>query len=276
LASLDPVALGLRPALAGLLLRPVGVGALRTAVACLALVGIVVPAALRWQALWLALGALCGWRVLADWPLSDNHAYLLAYFCLAVGVAPFARRPDAALAWNARMLIGLAFLFAVGWKVAAPDFLDGRFFRVTLLADPRLEPTARLAAGVDTDALAEWRAFLTEPPAEGAARVPVEPPRLQALARAAALAALGLEAAVALAFLWPPGRGPSRLRDPLLLGFCATTYAIAPVAGFGWLLLSLGLVQGEGEARWRPWAYLAVFALVLVYRTSLGEAFAGI
>ena len=270
---LDATRLGLRLALVTLVLHPIGTGLVRPAVTGLALAGLLVPRALGWPAFWLGLAGLCGLRVALDWPLSDNHAYLLAYFCLAVGVAPLAHERDAALAWNARLLIGLAFLFAVGWKLAAPDFLDGRFFRVSLLADPRLEPAARLAGGLDADALAAWRAFLTEPHVGIAA--PIETARFRAIALALGYAALALEAAVALAFLWPPGRGPSRLRDPLLLGFCATTYAIAPVAGFGWLLLSLGLVQGESEARWRPWAYLAVFALVLVYRASSGEAFAG-
>ncbi len=266
MTDLDPTALGLRLALAHLLLRPVGVGALRPAIAAVALLGLVLPGALRSPPLWLALAVLCGLRVVVDWPLSDNHAYLLAYFCLAVGVAPLSRAPETALRWNAQVLIGLVFLLAVGWKLASPDFLDGRFFRVTMLADPRLEPAARLAVGVDSDSLTAWRAFLTEPHARVDASPPPEPPRLRALAPAAALATVALEAGVALAFLWPVGRGASRLRDPLLLLFCATTYAIAPVAGFGWLLLSLGLVQGESQARWRPWAYLSAYALVFAYR----------
>jgi hypothetical protein len=37
------------------------------------------------------------------------------------------------------------------------------------------------------------------------------------------------------------------------------------VAGFGWLLVSLGLVQGDAKSRLRPWAYLAAFGLVLLY-----------
>ena len=47
------------------------------------------------------------------------------------------------LAWNARALIGLAFAFAVLWKLLSPDYLDGRFFRVALVEDHRLEPITR-------------------------------------------------------------------------------------------------------------------------------------
>lgn len=266
--GLEGAALALRLGLAHLVLLPVGVGWLRPAIVGLAVAGLVLPRALLSPLLWGALAALTGARVLADWPLSDNHAYLLVYFCLAIACAPLSRDPAAALAWNARLLIGLAFLFAVAWKLASPDFIDGRFFRVTLLADPRLESAARYAGGIEPGQLREWRAFLTEPHDVRQA-APDEPARFRAVASAAGLAALGLEAAVALAFLWPRGRGLSRARDALLLAFCAATYAIAPVAGFGGLLLSMGLAQRDARQRWLPGAYLAVFALVFAYRALL-------
>jgi hypothetical protein len=273
LPSLDPAALGLRLALAGLLLRPVGVGALRTAVACLALVGLVVPAALRWPALWLALAALCGWRVIADWPLSDNHAYLLAYVGLAVGVAPLARRPEAALAWNARMLIGLAFPLAVGWKLAAPDSSTAASSRD--LSDPRLEPTARLAAGVDTTRSRRAR-VPDRAAAQGTAPVPAEPPRLQALARDGRPSGrFRARVAVALAFLWLAGRSPSRLRDALCSASARPRMRSRP-SPFGWLLLSLGRAGAERGALAVLGLSRGVRKLVLVYRASLGEAFAGI
>jgi len=48
--------------------------------------------------LWLTLALLTGVRVIADWPLSDNHAYLMSYWCLACGLVLYADRPAAALA----------------------------------------------------------------------------------------------------------------------------------------------------------------------------------
>ena len=42
-------------------------------------------------------------------------------------------------------------------------------------------------------------------------------------------------------------------------------YALAPVPGFGWLLLAMGLAQCPADAsRWRA-AYATVFFLVLFY-----------
>jgi hypothetical protein len=54
---------------------------------------------------------LTGVRAVADWPMADNHAYLLCYWCLALAIAMWLRDLDS-LARNARLLIGLTFAFA--------------------------------------------------------------------------------------------------------------------------------------------------------------------
>ena len=69
-----------------------------------------------------------------------------------------------------------------------------------------------------------------------------------------------------MAFL-APARLASRAREPLLLGFCAVTYALATVAGFAWLLLAMGLAQCDGRRRTVA-LYLLTFALVLLYREA--------
>ena len=51
----------------------------------------------------------------------------------------------------------------------------------------------------------------------------------------------------------------------LLLVFCVTTYALAPVAGFGWLLAVMGLAQCHPNQRMLRGAYVAVFVLILLY-----------
>ena len=50
----------------------------------------------------------------------------------------------------------------------------------------------------------------------------------------------------------------------LLLLFCLVTYAIAPVAGFGWLLLIMGLCLSRPEQRWLRGAYVTTFFVVLL------------
>ena len=208
-------------------------------------------------------------RIAGDWPLSDNHIYLLAYWCLAIGLASAAPLPAAALARNSRLLIGLAFAFAVIWKaVLAPDFLDGRFFRVTLLTDPRFEDAAVLIGGLSRDQVRANREALAAV-AEGA--VPIEPPaivetpQLRRLASVSTFGILFLESAVSIVMLLPTGLPTLALRHLLLLSFCAVTYAFAPVAGFGWLLLAMGLAQCQDEWTLLRVIYIGMFVLVLFY-----------
>jgi hypothetical protein len=263
------MSLALRLTLLLLLLRPLGAGWLRPAILAFAVAGLVVPGALRHRALWLALAGLAAWRVVSGWPLADNHAYLLAYWCLAIALSRSAPDPERALAWNGRVLVGLAFAFAVLWKLLSPDYLDGRFFRVTLVEDRRLERVATALGGIEPGALAARREFVAQH-VDGAGLAfdpPAEPPRLRRLALLATWLTLALEAAVAAAFLAPLGRR-LWLRHALLLLFCATTYAIAPVAGFGWLLLAMGVAQCEPDARRTRLAYLGVFTLLIFYAGS--------
>jgi hypothetical protein len=259
--------LALRLTLLALLLRPAGSGWLRPSILALAVAGLVLPRVLHHPALWLALAGLAGWRVIAGWPLADNHAYLLAYWCLAIALARLAPDPRQALAWNARALVGLAFAFATLWKLLSPDYLDGRFFRVTLVEDQRLERFATALGGIDRGTLRARREFVTQhvdgPGLAGDA--PAEPPRLRTLALAATWATLAFEAAVAIAFLAPLGRRVW-LRHALLLLFCLTTYAIAPVVSFGWLLLAMGAAQCEPGARRPRLAYVGGFALLVLYQ----------
>ena len=134
--ALDGGSLVLLLTLVLVLLRFSGPWPLRIAVTALAVSGLVRP---RWQSsswLWLAFAALLGVRLVVDWPLPDNHVYLLAYWCLALGLTRFAERPDEACAQAARLLIAGCFGFAVLWKAwLSPDFVDGTFFRVTLQLD---------------------------------------------------------------------------------------------------------------------------------------------
>jgi hypothetical protein len=269
IAALDPATLALRLTLLDLLLRPIGTGLVRPAVLVLAAAGLGIPALLGSGAFWLALAVTAGVRVVSDWPVGDNHAYLLGYWCVAVALGCRVGARDAVCAASARWMIGLVFAFAVMWKALSPDYLDGRFFRVMLVVDHRFEAFTQLAGGLDAAELEAQRSFLVQHVDDALGAVlpgPPEPARLRAVAIAVTHTAFAAEIAVALAFLAPAGRGPSRWRDPLLIAFAACTYAVAPVEGFGWLLLAMGLAQCDRARPWLRAAYPAVFALLVVYR----------
>ena len=71
----------------------------------------------------------------------------------------------------------------------------------------------------------------------------------------------------------PPKR-PSRfgLRNLALLFFAISTYSIATVKGFGWILMILGYAQTEENESRARLGYLAVFILLQLYKLPYLEA----
>lgn len=263
---MEGVDLALRLTLLTLVLRPVGTPVIRSLILGLAAFGLLLPGWLRRPELWIALTLLTGLRVVLDWSLADNHAYLLCYWCFAVSLALISRDVEGCLSLNGRLLIGWAFAFAVVWKAGlSPDYLDGRFFRVMMLTDARFADFVQLAGGVTPDLLLDLRSFVQGQSLE-TVTPPREPVRFLWLAQGATLWTILIEGVVALAFLWPEERGLSPFRDLALLGFCLTTYAVVSVAGFGWLLLSMGLAQCQPRRAKTRLAYLATFAVILFCR----------
>jgi hypothetical protein len=270
LAKLDSFDLALCLTLLDLLLRPVGDWKVRPLVLGLAAAAILFKPARHNPWLWFSLTLLTALRVALDWPLADNHAYLLSYWCLAIGLSLAVRDSRSCLALNGRLLIAWVFLFATAWKlILSPDFMDHRFFCVTFILDERFEGFARLAGGLSLDQLLALRETLDQH-VDGAyfGEAPLLDPtkRLLWLAQFTTYWTLLIEGLLAMAFFWPVNRGLSKLRDPLLICFCATTYAVATVDGFGWLLIAMGVAQCD-PARWRiRLGYLAAFGLILFYR----------
>jgi hypothetical protein len=254
-----------------LLLRPTGPWTVKPVIIALAGLSLLMPKVMRAPATWFALSGLVAARIVWDWPIPDNHLYLLAYWCLALALALGSVNCQRVLAGSSSLLIGLVFLLAFMWKAGlSPDYVDGRFFRVTLLTDTRFEDSVLLFGGLTPHELEGNRDFL-EPvdrtkAAAAAGPKLVEPPPFRRLASMLTWSALIVEGLVALTWLWSFAAGWTQtVRHLLLLIFCAGTYAFAPVAGFGWLLLTMGLVSTRPQQRWLRGAYIASWILVLLY-----------
>ena len=250
-----------------LLLRPFDVWWVAPFVLVAACLSLVLRAVRRAPVTWMIVSALVAIRIAVVWPLSDNHIYLLAYWCLAIGLAlrHTPRRPLATSSHGCSCGIRLAVL----WKaVLSPDYVDGRFFRVTLLTDERFASASLVFGGLSRDQMAENRKFL-EPLPEGAELLNppafVEPPRLRVFASTATWGGLALEALLALLCLIPAEGRIRVARHAALLAFCATTYALAPVAGFGWLIATMGLAQCRPNQQPLRGPYIAVFLMILLY-----------
>ena len=252
-----------------LLLRPLDVWWVAPFVLALACLSLVLRPVRRAPITWLLVAALVAVRIAVVWPLSDNHIYLLAYWCLAIGLA--LSGPDA----GSHAVHEQPLASGCGFRAGRP--VEGgavaRLHRRPLLpgdaADRRavrrcVAGVRRAVAGSDgpepsVPGAAAGRSGAAQPPAF------VEPPRLRAFAAAATWGGLILEALVALLNLMPAGGRIQVARHAALLAFCATTYALAPVAGFGWLLATMGLAQCRTNQRALHGAYVAVFVLILLY-----------
>ena len=255
----------LRLTLVLLVLQSVGGPAVRPWILLLAAAGLVWGPALRHPALWFALTLLTALRVIADWPLSDNHAYLLVYWCLAIGIALTLPDAENALSLNGRLLIGLVFALAAGWKSLSPDYMDGTFFRVTMIREDRFAGLAMALGGMSEETLAVGREYLAGGPLRNGVAA-LETVAFRRLAGVITWATVALEAAIAVTFLWPRRDWISRHRDVFLIAFLVLAYAGPTVAGFGWLLVAMGLAQCERERRITRTFYVVAFGLILVYR----------
>jgi hypothetical protein len=222
---------------------------------------------------WYVVATLLGTTVYLNWESSDNHKYLFVYWSLALCGAfslPQVQQQQA-LATSSRWIIGLCMLLAVIWKLAMPDYRNGSFFQFTLLVDERFAHFTSAAADVPLKTLADNRALeamLREGHLLGANIQSVwlgSSTAVQTLAWAMTWWTVLIEGLLAAAFLMPDRRGVAVARNTLLLLFAATTYLIAPVRAFGWILMLLGLAQcGERDRAFRP-LYLAAIVLIQIY-----------
>ena len=246
---------------------------LRGPLVALFAVGVVYRRLLTTAAYWYVAATLLGTTVYLNWESSDNHKYLFVYWCLALCAAFSLPRSQqmAMLRASSRWLVGLCMLLAAAWKLAMPDYRDGSFFEFTLLADERFAHFAAAATGISLKQLAENRelvdllrdGFLRGSDLQSVVLEAATSIRLLALAMT--WWTVAIEGVLAAAFLLPDGRRTGLLRNGLLLAFAATTYAIAPVRGFGWMLMLLGLAQCGERERWLRPLYVAAVLLIQIY-----------
>jgi len=274
LADYDPWELAAKLTLLALLLSPVGNSYIRPFILGLSVIGLLIPGMWRSPSLWAALALLTGIRFYIAWPLSDNHAYLLSYWCLAFAISAWLGNREVLFS-NARYLVALTFGFAALQKWISPDYLNGVFFLITFFLDARFEEFVVLFSSVTFEQIDIAREYL-----EGDYRSTPAPDSLPFaipgsmwwLAILSTAWNLFEQTLIAAAFLAPKDSRLGRMRDPLLLLFCFTIYAVVPVVSFGWLILAMGIVQSdEKSATLRYWYMGAFFALIFFYEVPWAE-----
>ena len=247
-------------------------------VVSLAAAAVIDPRLMRHSAYWFAVLAVYVVGVANVILLIDNHEFLLGYWLLALAVSRLQPDPNAGLATSAKWLTGLAFAFATLWKVTTPEYLDGDMFHSMLLFERRFAGVASMvssltfAEGLQNFQLNETLRSI----GDGAVSVPVfDAPGIRATALVMTWWTVLIEGLVAVCFLAPVGSLVGRARHVALLVFLWTTYVLAPVMGFGWLLIAMAMAQAplEKHRLFLP-AYAAAFVLVLARATApLGRIF---
>lgn len=252
----------------GLLLLHAGsVWYLTVPMTVLCIAGFAVRSLLLNPTYWLVIASVTAFANFRNWYTVDNHKFLTTYWCIALHCSLLARDPRRAASLQGRLLVGLCFLFADIWKVLSPDFLNGTFFKYQLLADGRFSWLAKVVAGVPSTAqhvnslrfaeLMAWDSGVMSAPVLGGSR-------LTLVAQVMTWWTIVIEVLLAAAFL-APWRFLSRWRHPLLICFALTTYAIANVVGFGWLLIAMGIAHCPQEARFTRGMYFACFVFLHLF-----------
>ena len=235
----------------------------------LAIVGLVVPPLHKSRTLWNMVAGFMLLRTFENWWIQDNHVFLATWFSMAMALAIHRQRTEEILATQARLLIGLSFLFAVLWKgVLSEDFINGDYFYFTFLTDNRFWNLATLFADLDPSMIqhnVQAILSLRNMNAETEVVTLMGSDSIRLFAVLVTVWTLGIEGLLAVLFLLPPSLGVARYRHHALLVFAWTTYLAANVATFGWTLLTLGLAQtGPDERRLRV-AYVLTCPLLLIY-----------
>jgi len=250
-----------------LLFSQVGNAYTRPFILSLAAIGLLSDQCRKQSTLWFSLFLLTGFRVIDQWPMADNHAYLLSLWCLTLFLTTYRESSTKILANNARILIGLVFLLASFQKISAEDYLNGTFFRYLFLTDDRFEDFAILFGNISYQQIDDARrlldAYQFSPTQSHGEIVPISA-EFHLLVVIATWWNVLDQIVIACCFLSPTNSLLFKNRDFVLLVFCITTYAVAPVPGFAWLLISMALAQSESKSR-IVIAYLITFFIVLFY-----------
>lgn len=279
--DIDPLTLSGVLTLVVLLLYPGGTPELVVPLRGLCVVGLVFRPLLRWSGFWAGVTVVLAVSYAGAWAEADNHKFLFAYWTLALTMSTVGDvQPDDdrassvdVLRTNARWLVGLCFAVALTWKLRTPDFWQGAFLHFSFLVDGRFAPATQLISGLDAATLTENRSVivpsLTAWDGTGTHAQLHTSPFLAAVSQGLAYWTVVVEACIAVAFLWPEGRGPSPWRDVPLLVFVASTYAVAHVGGFAWILIILGVTQVSPRVPYGRLAYLVTLGLVILYGLNL-------
>ncbi len=254
----------------------------RTPLIILSVTGIVIRAARSSPAFWFAISMFIIAHNMVSWANVDNHKWLMGWWCVALGMTALApvEAQLKVIKFNARLLLGLCFAFATIWKLISVDYMDSTFFKFELLTDSRFRDAAQYVGRVDGEDLKENRKIRDQ--YKRSYRKDAEPsesftlvssPLVDLMAIGMTWWTIFIEGLIAVVCLWPGDRLVAIIRTTVVLVFAATTYLLAPVLGFGWMVVLMGFAQCPEKYKKLQASLLVVLGLFYIYRMKLGPMY---
>lgn len=218
---------------------------------------------------WFALAILIGSGVIYDWASADNHKWLIAYWMIALACACWAKQDRLeVLHCNGRYLLILVMGLAAFYKAATPSYIRGDFFEFTLLTDERFQGFTILLTDLNSWHLEENRRHLLDllhgPEWDLLPRSLHRTESVRWLAWFLTWWTVIIEGSIAVLFALPEKMRWHSLRHYLLLIFAVSTYLVAPIEGFGCMLMLLGMSQCLERDRCFFISYVVGFAGIQV------------
>ncbi len=220
---------------------------------------------LRSPGFWIGVGAYRLFTTSFNWMTADNHTWLYAYWCLALGCSLLLEDRNRAIALNGRVMIGLVFSFATIWKLTSPEFLDGSALHFVLHQDSRAFELSRVLGDFTLDVGTNNRSVVPEMSELYPIIQLVDAPSLPWLAKVLTWWTIAIEAAISVLFLLPTSSRLSRWRHLLLWVFVVTTYLPIEVTHFGLILLVMGVAQCPAESPRPRFAYLVLMPVIYAF-----------
>ena len=237
----------------------------------LAIAFLVLPALQRQGGYWFLVACFSAAAVWLDWTDADNHKYLLCYWTITLFLAFDGDRTHTRVLvrQSARYLLLFTMAWAVVQKTLSPDYLSGDFFEFIFMTDRRFSAFSSLLTGMDPSVFSHNRELY----ARALDAMQFDQP-LGQMQTSAALHTLAVvvswinyldQLVIALLLLLPlSGRGEV-VKHLLLMAFIVPVYAVAPVIGFGWLIVVWGYCLVPDRYAWLRLGYIGLFLLLSAY-----------
>ncbi len=207
----------------------------------------------------------------------DNHVYVFALLLILGTIAVHLHHSEGdwkkAFGFNARVMMGLIFLFAGIGKLLAPEFLDGSFFEFFLTTDSRFKGFSHVLLKGQDSILSEngmmLDSLLDTLHPETALFFLKSAPVIEQSSIYMTYWTILIEMLTAILFLMPGRYKLSGYREIPLIIFIVTTYPIATVPGFARSLLTLAFIDNYTLNKGRKRILYSLLYLFIFIFTSI-------